>query len=80
MSNEWIEVSVSLPISGVDDQKYKGGFYEIDVDVIADGKEQTTIFWACHEEKTPYGPENNLTDEFLMEFEVDGVTHWRYQD
>lgn len=74
---KWTSVNDRLPLSGPRDDKYLGGFYQVPVDVLVDGKQERANFWACWEEKTPDGPENNLPDEFLMEFDVDGVTHWR---
>lgn len=67
--SEWISVDDRLPISGPCDEKYEGGFYEKEVSVkLNDGSISDCMFWACWEYDG---------DEFIMEFDVGGVTHWR---
>ena len=76
----WIPVDERLPISGPDDRLFDGSWYETEVAVLIDEKEDTAEFWACWE---AYHPDNSYSDPygdcppFLMEFDKDGVTHWR---
>jgi hypothetical protein len=77
----WVPVGERLPISGSDDDLYDGTWYEIDVAVLIDGKEDVAEFWACWE---VYHPDDSYPEpcgdcpKFLMEFDKDGVTHWRH--
>ena len=70
----YTSVDDKLPISGFLDEKFEGVWYEQEVEVIADGVKQRAEFWACWEDNDLY-PEAD--GEFLMEFDVDNVTHWK---
>ena len=67
----WIKVVDRLPLSGVEDDKYTPPFYEKEFKVIVNGAETTANFWACWE--VSY---DCVRSEFIMEFDVEGVTHW----
>lgn len=74
---DWISITDHLPLTGWQDPRYDAPFHEEAVQVLVNGTEQQATFWACWEETTPDGPENSLPPNFLMEFDVEGVTHWR---
>lgn len=77
--SDWIDIRDRLPLYGPDDPLYVGGFYEIDVFVLVNGKEREAVFWACWESYHPAAPDN-YNYPFLMGFDEDGVTHWRHND
>ena len=72
----WIPVDESLPISGPEDKMFDGSWYETEVAVLIDEEEDVSKFWACWEAYHPAQPDDYV-NQFLMEFEKDGVTHWR---
>lgn len=71
MSVNYNDVNCRLPLTGSEDPYYQGGFYEKEFRVIANGVETTANFWACWEEVR-----EDEDEVFLMEFDVEGVTHW----
>lgn len=70
--NEWIDVNHKLPISGSTDDKFNGRWFEVEVEVMTGGKVRHSCFWACYDAYN--------SDKFLMEFDEDNVTHWRYKN
>lgn len=69
--SEWVSVSERLPLDGVNDDKYNPPFHEEEFKVMIGGVEAKSVFWACWEETMLDEDEN-----FIMEFDCDGVTHW----
>jgi len=73
MSNiQYKKVEDGLPITGCDDSKFNGSWYEVDCYVIADGIEVESEFYACWEESIDFEEES----VFIMDFDEENVTHW----
>lgn len=78
MGIEWISVEDGMPISGPGDARYSAPFHEDDIYVLVNGVQQEATFWACWEECWPMDDQYQDNSEFIMEFDVEGVTHWRF--
>lgn len=75
---KWIDVNDRLPLSGIGDDRYDAPFHEDEVYVLIDGEEKEAVFWACLDYSLTCGDVFNPND-FLMEFDEDNVTHWRFK-
>lgn len=82
--HEWTPVEEQLPISGPDDPIFDSpdfdtNWFELEVVVLVNEKDpQNAKFYACYEAYHPSQPEDYVAP-FLMEFDTDGVTHWRHK-